>query len=123
MATNSVSLQTQHNSTNTLPRMIIAIDKLDAIKMLEDIIFLKIDGIILNWNMYSFSVPIDTLGVKTVCLRLVDGCSTAEAANRDKLIQQIALATSTETKEDTTPISTLIKIEPIKVKHEADMDQ
>ncbi|KIK90872.1 hypothetical protein PAXRUDRAFT_14097 [Paxillus rubicundulus Ve08.2h10] len=100
MATNSVSLQTQHNSTNILPRTVVAIDKSDAIKMLKDVLFLEIDGIVPNWNMYSFSVQIDTPGVKV-----------------------IVSATSTETKEDTTPILTSIKIEPTEVKHEADTDQ
>ncbi|KIJ58871.1 hypothetical protein HYDPIDRAFT_33744 [Hydnomerulius pinastri MD-312] len=62
-----------------------AIDKSNAIKMLQDIVFLEIDEIILNWNTYSFSVHIDTPGTKTVVFRLANGRGTAEdeAVNRE----------------------------------------
>ncbi|KIK92372.1 hypothetical protein PAXRUDRAFT_13272 [Paxillus rubicundulus Ve08.2h10] len=84
MATNSASLQIQHNSTNMLPRTIVAIDKSDAIKMLEDVVFLEIDRIIPNWNMYSFSVQIDIPGVKIEPIKVKHEADTDQQNNTDQ---------------------------------------
>ncbi|KAF8833300.1 hypothetical protein BDN67DRAFT_986118 [Paxillus ammoniavirescens] len=68
--------------TNPAACTYIPIDKSNAITVLEDTIFLEVDGIVPNWNTYSFSVQVVTPGTKTVVFRLADACSPAEAINR-----------------------------------------
>ncbi|KIJ06807.1 hypothetical protein PAXINDRAFT_19992 [Paxillus involutus ATCC 200175] len=83
-------------------RTYIPIDKSNAITMLEDIIFLEVDGIVPNWNTYSFSVQVVTPGTKTVVFRLADACSPAEATKRLRETSPDSNLEETEVKHEPT---------------------
>ncbi|KIJ14125.1 hypothetical protein PAXINDRAFT_13038 [Paxillus involutus ATCC 200175] len=56
-----------------LARTYIPIDKLNAITMLDDTIFLEVDGVVPNWNTYSFSIQVVTPGTKQIILPIGTG--------------------------------------------------
>ncbi|KIJ58221.1 hypothetical protein HYDPIDRAFT_171356 [Hydnomerulius pinastri MD-312] len=49
------------------------INKSNTVNMLEDVIFLEVDGILPNWKTYGFKLIIDTPGAKTIVFRFKDG--------------------------------------------------
>ncbi|KIJ59684.1 hypothetical protein HYDPIDRAFT_118173 [Hydnomerulius pinastri MD-312] len=52
--------------------------------MLEDVIFLEVDGILPNWKTYGFKLIIDTPGVKTVVFRFKDGADIKKEKKETK---------------------------------------
>ncbi|KIK80345.1 hypothetical protein PAXRUDRAFT_158922 [Paxillus rubicundulus Ve08.2h10] len=88
-------------------RTYIPIHKSNAITMLEDTIFLEVDGVIPNWNTYSFSIRVVTLGTNTVVFRLADACSPAEAINRLRETSPDRNLEGTEVKHEPTGVTAL----------------